>query len=257
MGQLQKHWPRNCLILSSVTWRQVCSFWGHMRISLRPPPSGGSPYYLIKAGEGFHMQGTPVENHPLVVLRPACIECLLCSMGHTLRKKLKTAPVLTASMALVGRQSRDLVYSASMCKRGRFGAVPWSGFVLWKFSGPLWAVDSSSGAQESALFPLLGCWEGADAPWDVRARRPGPCMARRGTDHWYTLSSKLISGDRERKPASLEEVGTARSPELGQRGSSCWIGISRGMREVLGVDAERATSGDILDTTVAESFLLK
>lgn len=58
-------------------------------------------------------------------------------MGHTLRKKLKTAPVLTASMALVGRQSRDLVYSASMFKRGRFRAVPWSGFVLWKFTGPL------------------------------------------------------------------------------------------------------------------------
>lgn len=82
-------------------------------------------------------------------------------------------------------------------------------------------------------------------------------MARRCTDHCYILSSKPVFGDQERKPASLEEVGTARSPESGQRGSSCWIVISRGMREVLGADAERATSVDILGTTVAESSLLK
>lgn len=82
-------------------------------------------------------------------------------------------------------------------------------------------------------------------------------MARCCTDRCSILSSKPFFGDQERKLASLEEVGTARSPKWGQRGSSCWIVISRGMCEVLGVDAERATSVDILGTTVAESFLLK
>ena len=177
--------------------------------------------------------------------------------GPHAEKKTENSPCAHSIHGLGGKTKQRPVYSASMRKMGRFRAVPWSGFVLWKFTGPLWTVDSSSEAQESTLFLLLGCWECAGALWDVCACRPGPCMARRCTDHWYILSSKLIFGDRERKPASLEEVGTARSPELGQRGSSCWIGISRGMREVLGVDAERATSGDILDTTVAESFLLK
>lgn len=82
-------------------------------------------------------------------------------------------------------------------------------------------------------------------------------MVRYCTDRCYILSSKLFFGDQEGKPVSLEQVGTARSPKSGQRGSSCWIVVSRGMHAVLGVDAERATSVDILGTTVAESFLFK
>ena len=78
-------------------------------ISVIPPSSGSSSYCLIKAGEGFHLQLTPVESYLLVVLQTACIECLLCSLGYMLRERLKTTPVLTAFMAWLRRQTRDLV----------------------------------------------------------------------------------------------------------------------------------------------------
>ena len=141
-------------------------------------------------------------------------------------------------------------------KEGDSGSRHGVALCCGKFSEPLWTVDSSSDAQESTLLLLLGCWECASALWDVWACRPGPRMARYCTDRCYVVKQAVL-GDQERKPASLEEVGTAGSPKSGQRGSSCWIVISRGMREVLGVDAERAPSVDILGTTFAESFLLK
>lgn len=110
-------------------------------------------------------------------------------------------------------------YSELMYKRRKLRAVLWSNFVLWKV---LWASLNlrlflwSTGIQTPPLPRVLGVCKWALICLSV-------CTARCCTEHCYILSNKPIYGDQGREPAFLEEAGAARSPQLGQRGSSLWV----------------------------------